>query len=145
MEDFDLAAGALRPGHSADRFFVLSSRGDKTLYRARLRTLRAVPSAPGDYGPTHLLSIHLPLNQIRLDASVIATLHCLSEAEARVASMAATCSSVASVARQLSLSMNTVKTHLKRVFSKLGVRTRAEMTALLLSGPGWRLGDEEGI
>ena len=40
----------------------------------------------------------------------------------------------AEIARRLFVTEGTIKTHLNRAFRKLGVRNRAELTRLLLSG-----------
>ena len=40
---------------------------------------------------------------------------------------------VAGIARQLDLSPNTIKTHLRRVFAKTGTHQQAELTRLLAS------------
>ncbi len=53
----------------------------------------------------------------------------LSAQEARVAALAATGASNAQIARQLYLSVNTVETHLVRIYAKLGVHTRYELIA----------------
>src|SRR5262245_8887361 len=51
----------------------------------------------------------------------------LSEAELRVLRSFASGASIADVARELYLSQNTVKTHRRTIYRKLGVSTRAEM------------------
>ncbi len=51
----------------------------------------------------------------------------LSEAELRIARVLASGASLSEVARQLYLSPNTVKTHRRSIYRKLGVSTRAEL------------------
>ncbi|WP_315834578.1 helix-turn-helix transcriptional regulator [Bradyrhizobium prioriisuperbiae] len=55
----------------------------------------------------------------------------LTLAEARVALPAALGRSVAEIATQLNISPNTVKTHLRRIFVKTGVRGQAELAGLV--------------
>jgi DNA-binding CsgD family transcriptional regulator len=55
----------------------------------------------------------------------------LTEAERRVARLAADGASNAEIARQLHLSVNTVETHLKRAFAKLGVHSRRFLPGVL--------------
>jgi DNA-binding CsgD family transcriptional regulator len=57
----------------------------------------------------------------------------LTLAEARVALQAALGRSVAEIGTKLNISPNTVKTHLRRVFFKIGVRGQAELAGLVAS------------
>lgn len=57
----------------------------------------------------------------------------LTLAEARVALHAASGRSVAEIGTQLNISPNTVKTHLRRVFYKIGVRGQAELACIVAS------------
>lgn len=60
----------------------------------------------------------------------------LTAQEARVAALAATGVSNPQIARQLSVSVSTVETHLERVYAKLGVRSRHELIALAAARGG---------
>ncbi len=53
----------------------------------------------------------------------------LSAQEQRVAALVATGATTADIARQLSLSVSTVETHLERIYTKLGIHTRYELIA----------------
>jgi DNA-binding CsgD family transcriptional regulator len=57
----------------------------------------------------------------------------LTEGEWRVVALAAQGHTNAEIAGRLYLSRYTVETHLKHVFAKLGLRSRAELAALALS------------
>jgi DNA-binding CsgD family transcriptional regulator len=57
----------------------------------------------------------------------------LTEGEWRVVALAAQGHTNAEIARQLFLSRYTVETHLKHVFVKLGLRSRAELAAVAVS------------
>jgi DNA-binding NarL/FixJ family response regulator len=59
----------------------------------------------------------------------------LTESEYRVAQLVATGSTNRAVAERLHLSPHTVNSHLRRIFSKLGVRSRVELTRIVAEGP----------
>lgn len=59
----------------------------------------------------------------------------LTEAEWRVVALAAQGHTNAEIAARLFLSRYTVETHLKHVFAKLGLRSRAELAAVAVSAP----------
>jgi DNA-binding CsgD family transcriptional regulator len=61
--------------------------------------------------------------------------HKLTESESRVAQIAALGVSNLEISRTLELSLNTVKTHLRRIYQKLNVHRQGELVALLGSGP----------
>jgi len=58
----------------------------------------------------------------------------LTAQEDRVAALAATGASNPQIARQLSLSVSTVETHLERIYAKLGIHSRHELIALAAAG-----------
>jgi DNA-binding CsgD family transcriptional regulator len=58
----------------------------------------------------------------------------LTRSESRVAELLAAGRSVPDVARQLGVGINTVRTHLQRVYLKTGSHHQGELVALLLSG-----------
>jgi DNA-binding CsgD family transcriptional regulator len=60
----------------------------------------------------------------------------LTAAQQRVADLAAAGHSNAEIARRLVLSVNTVETHLKHVYTKLGIRSRRQLMAA--AGPPGR-------
>jgi len=62
-------------------------------------------------------------------------LYGLSRAEAKVGSLFGQGKTVRDVSEELRISVNTVKTHLKRVFEKTGTRRQAELVRLVLSSP----------
>ena len=61
----------------------------------------------------------------------------LTAAETRVAELIATGRSPADAARHLALSMNTVRTHLTRIFDKTGVRSLHALVRLLMALGSW--------
>lgn len=66
-----------------------------------------------------------------LAQEILTQLHRLTPAEARVAASLAHGSSAVDAAEALGVSVNTVKTHLRRVFEKTGVSRQAELASLL--------------
>jgi DNA-binding NarL/FixJ family response regulator len=54
----------------------------------------------------------------------------LSTQEERVAALVATGMTNAGVARQLSLSVSTIETHLERIYAKLGIHNRYQLIAM---------------
>jgi DNA-binding CsgD family transcriptional regulator len=69
----------------------------------------------------------------------------LTDREAEVADLVARGATNAEIARSLHLGLATVKTHLTRVYAKLGVRSRTQLALLLAgAGDGERHGDGGG-
>jgi DNA-binding CsgD family transcriptional regulator len=60
--------------------------------------------------------------------------YAFTNAEARLAAILVQGKSVAEAAVALSVSLNTVRTHLKHIFEKTGARRQSELVQLLLSG-----------
>lgn len=112
---------ALRPSRAAAlRLSVFPAPGDTTTMlapRARAVVLIHDPEAALDALTPERLESH----------------YGLTSAEGRVAVLAGRAMGAAAIARQLSASPNTVKTHLKAVFGKLGVNTQAELVRLLMA------------
>ena len=69
------------------------------------------------------------------DADLLSLFYDLSHAEARVASLLVHGKSVKEVSEGLQVSLNTARTHLKRIFEKTGTRRQAELMQLILQSP----------
>jgi DNA-binding CsgD family transcriptional regulator len=69
---------------------------------------------------------------IDVDPALLQSAYGLSRAEARVAITLLEVSSVSEVSECLNVSTNTVNTHLKKIYSKLGVDTRARFVKLMM-------------
>ncbi len=76
-----------------------------------------------------------PQTPFELDSSKLRRLYKLTPAEARLAAHLAQGSRLEDAATDLGVSLNTVRTHLKRIFSKTGTDRQAELVRLIISGP----------
>lgn len=90
-------------------------------------------SGLGMRDPAVLLVVTDPLRALDIPAEWIMDAYGLTRAEANVALVAASGASIPEIARKLSVSPNTVKTHLRRVFAKTGVSRQAELARLVAS------------
>ncbi|QPF84566.1 hypothetical protein IC762_34030 [Bradyrhizobium genosp. L] len=72
-----------------------------------------------------------PAGPAELPAASLMDIWQLTQAEARAALGAARGLGIAQIARQLGISPNTVKTHLRHVFAKTGVRSQVELAGLV--------------
>ncbi len=82
-------------------------------------------------------AIHVtnPEQRFALDPKKLRQLYKLTPAESRLAALLAQGLRLEDVAADLDVSLNTVRTHLKRIFSKTGTDRQAELVRLILSGP----------
>lgn len=76
-----------------------------------------------------------PDQEVAAEAQDLASLYGLTPAEARLAARLARGMSPAQAAGALGLTVNTVRTHLKRIFSKTETRRQSDLVRLLLTGP----------
>jgi DNA-binding CsgD family transcriptional regulator len=73
--------------------------------------------------------------QIRLSASLIEQDLELSAREAEIAILLSSGFDVDQVARRLQISVHTVRTHLKSIFSKTGISSQSGLIRRILMGP----------
>lgn len=106
---------------------------DKTKFGAAV--LHIVPARRDDanvFGRVAYYAVMAkPDNELLPCSDIIAALFDLTPAEARVARAVAKGQSPGAVAGELKISAETVRSHLKRVFSKTGVSRQSELAALL--------------
>ncbi len=121
---------------------VLYFRRDDRI-AAGLALLRGIDEAAFDAAAVHLLrrlhpfleaALTLPVGEHADDSLPAAGTDALTVREAEVAALVADGWTNADVARSLGMSEATVKTHLTKVYAKLGVRSRTQL-AVLLSRP----------
>ncbi len=73
------------------------------------------------------------------DPAAIGEIFSLTPAEARLAVRLASGEALEDIAQQTSASIETVRTHLKRIFSKTGTRRQGELISLILRSVPFRL------
>jgi DNA-binding NarL/FixJ family response regulator len=121
-----LDADATRRGHTAplsrtSRVFVLAPQGDRTTVETALRAGAVGHLVPGAFTVADLIRGVRDASRTSLG---------LSAREAEVMDLIASGRSNGEIARQLFLSEKTVKNHVNRIYSKLGVGSRATAIAL---------------
>ncbi len=72
---------------------------------------------------------------IGLNSEIVSEIYGLTESEAKIAAMLCQGLTVSDIAERLSISNNTIKTHLKSVFHKTHTRRQAELVNLINTGP----------
>ncbi|WP_421620790.1 helix-turn-helix transcriptional regulator [Alkalilimnicola ehrlichii] len=89
--------------------------------------------------PAHAaLFLHDPAQTRQVDQGLLAELHGLTEAEARVAAELVTGASPGQVAELLGVTDHTVRTQLKAVFRKMRVSRQADLVRVVVTGPAYR-------
>ncbi|MCS6948309.1 MAG: LuxR C-terminal-related transcriptional regulator [Steroidobacteraceae bacterium] len=117
------------------REFLVLDETHTTVARAAVEPLRR--TSLRDAG-TFLVSLHPQPQDVLVSARTLESLYGLSPSEARVAAQVVNIGSLAELADRLGLSRNTVKAHLRQIFRKCEVRSLAQLTALIATGPGVR-------
>jgi DNA-binding CsgD family transcriptional regulator len=90
-----------------------------------------------------LLFVIDPANRRSIPLGQIMDAYGLTHAEARVALAASSGNTVLETAQSLSLSPNTIKTHLRRVFAKTATGRQAELAGLIASIGSVRIGETD--
>jgi DNA-binding CsgD family transcriptional regulator len=103
------------------------------LLASRLRRNEATQLGRGLQHAVTILFLCDPMRPIELPVAWVIDAYGLTHAEARAALSASSGMTVAAMARQLDLSPNTIKTHLRKVFAKTGTGRQAELTRLVTS------------
>ena len=85
--------------------------------------------------PAALIFISDPESHPEIDQNRLGQLYGLTRAEARLAALLSQDLSLADAAEELSVSQHTVRTHVKRIFSKTTTERQSGLIRLLLSGP----------
>jgi DNA-binding CsgD family transcriptional regulator len=83
----------------------------------------------------YIAVIYAPSEQRTITAEVLLEIYGLTRAQADVARRLYAGLSVEETATELKLSLNTVRTHLKQIFSKCEVQSQAELLHALALGP----------
>ena len=85
-------------------------------------------------GRMFLLWLHCPRSDRQVSKQFLCDVHALTPCEAAVVSRVYDGCSVPQTAARLNVSTNTVKSHLKSVFQKCGVRSQAQLIKLIALG-----------
>lgn len=107
--------------------------GSLLLLASRLRPKEAAQLGRGLQDAATILFLCDSTRPVALPVAWLMDAFGLTLAEARAALSASSGMTVAGMARQLDLSPNTIKTHLRRVFAKTGTSRQAALTRLLAS------------
>jgi DNA-binding CsgD family transcriptional regulator len=119
------------------------SGGAMTLARPSLKRSLDVLVAPlfdskpfaGHHGAVATVFVSDPDAEEQGDTSVLRRLYGLTQAEADVTGCLATGEDLKRTAELLGVSMNTARTHLKKVFEKTGAKRQSELVRLILRSP----------
>jgi DNA-binding CsgD family transcriptional regulator/PAS domain-containing protein len=107
--------------------------------RQRPLTCLIAPVASGDAartdGPAALVFVSDPERTVAFEPMRIARLYGLSRAEARVAALLARGLRLEEIGEHLGIAYETVRKHLKQIFTKTGVSRQAELVRVLVTGP----------
>ena len=85
-----------------------------------------------------MVVFHDPDATLALNPAVIAQLHGLTPAEARVAAALVKGDTLAQYAEQAGCSEDTARTHMKRILDKTGASRQADLVRILLSSAALR-------
>lgn len=85
----------------------------------------------GENGSPAVLFLCDPLRKVAVPAEALHSLYAMTHAEARLASELANGSSVEEAARNLHITSNTARSHLKKVFAKTHTKRQGELVRLL--------------
>ncbi|MFO1129113.1 MAG: helix-turn-helix transcriptional regulator [Rhodospirillales bacterium] len=107
--------------------------------RQRPLTCLIAPIAVADpgrtEGPAALVFVSDPERTVAFEPMRIARLYGLSRAEARVAALLARGLRLEEIGEHLGIAYETVRKHLKQIFTKTGVSRQAELVRVLVTGP----------
>lgn len=119
------------------RTFLVRDADARTVARAAVEPLQR-RSADVPTADRFLVTFHPLPQEARVSADALRALYGLTPSEARVAAQVVGAASLTELSERLALSRNTVKTHLRRTFRKCEVKSLAQLTALIATGPGVR-------
>ena len=97
-------------------------------------------NAASPFGRSHAATIAFadPERAPEADADLIARLYGLTAREAAVAALLLQGRAPSEAADELAMTENTVRTHIRHVFDKIGVERLADLVRILMQGPGVR-------
>jgi DNA-binding CsgD family transcriptional regulator len=124
-----------RPGRQPTHHVARRAHGrDKGAYSYILHAVW-LDQSPAGVSAIAALRVYEPHRQVRLSAEFLAGLYGLTPMESRLAASLFDAPALQEAADRCSIGLNTAKTHLKHVFVKCGVRSKAELLRVLALGP----------
>ncbi len=133
-----LSAADSRNFHTAGGMLEVPRLDNSNLYLWVKPVHPDVPIMSGR--PAGYVAVYLydPKSKIPIDRERLAELYALSKAEIRVAIEILDTPDPAEVAKRCCISLHTVRSHLKAIFSKTNTRNQADLVKQLLVGPARR-------
>lgn len=127
-------------GLPSDQALTLGTSADDDGVSLWLAPLPSVQGPASMDGPRPAMAVVMAASRRSsraLSAPALASLFGLSPAEARLAQQIALGQPMDEACTALAISGNTGKTHLKRIFSKMGVRRQSELVQAIYASPLW--------
>ena len=129
MAAADAAAGS---GTPAGRVLAVSRPSQRRAFCVLVRPLSAPSLAPGGNHPAVAVFLTDPDRRPKTDGDVLRSLYGFTPAESRVATELIQGERISEAAKDLGVSFNTARTHLKHLFEKTDTHSRLELVRLLL-------------
>jgi DNA-binding CsgD family transcriptional regulator/PAS domain-containing protein len=126
----DAALQRLAASRSGGGALKISRPSGRSTLEARVIPLPAAASALGSPGASALVFVREPERACALDPETLRGLYGFTPAELRVAALVAEGRSAPAIARELGVSVETVRTHQKRLREKTGAGGRAELVRM---------------
>jgi len=124
-----------RSSIAADRNIALAARVRRSNGASYRVVITPVPEGADERDVAFVALIYAPDEQRDISTDVLRELYALTPAQAHVARSLFAGRSVEESAAALNLSLNTVRTHLKQIFTRCEVQSQAELLHLLAQGP----------
>jgi DNA-binding CsgD family transcriptional regulator len=120
---------------AAERNTALTARVRRSNSASYRVVITPVPEGADERDVAFVALIYAPDEQRDISTDVLRELYALTPAQAHVARSLFAGRSVEESAAALNLSLNTVRTHLKQIFTRCEVQSQAELLHLLAQGP----------
>ena len=88
-----------------------------------------------NHGPLALVFVYDPDHKVEPVEAILRDMYGLTAAEARIAALLGEGEDINEICNILSITQNTARTHLKRIFSKTETSRQTELVKLIVSGP----------
>ena len=127
------AAGGVSGSNSpAGRVLAVSRPSLRRAFCVLVRPLNSVAAAPGRSHPAVAVFLTDPDRRKRADGGVLQNLYGFTPAESRVAAELMQGESIEEAAKDLDVSLNTARTHVRHLFEKTDTHSHRELVRLLL-------------